>query len=224
MGSKSRIAKEIIPFIEPYLKKDVMYVEPFSGGCNMIDKIKHPLKLANDSHKYLIACFKELQKGWMPPKHISESEYHNIKNNIDKYKDHLVGYVGFNSFGGIWFGGYRRDKEGKRDYWREHYNHMIKQIENLKDVIFTCKDYRDLKLDNCVVYCDPPYVNVSKYKGTMFDTNDFWKWVHKIKNNNIVFVSEYTAPDMYKCIWQKEINSFSKISKNKPIEKLFLCN
>ena len=41
MGSKSRIAKYIVPIIQNYIDDYNIktYVEPFCGGCNVIDKI-----------------------------------------------------------------------------------------------------------------------------------------------------------------------------------------
>ena len=42
MGSKNRIAKELIPYLTAELTEGIYYVEPFEGGCNMIDKIEHP--------------------------------------------------------------------------------------------------------------------------------------------------------------------------------------
>lgn len=41
MGSKNRIAKKLLPYLTADLKDGVHYVEPFAGGCNMIDKIEH---------------------------------------------------------------------------------------------------------------------------------------------------------------------------------------
>ena len=60
MGSKSRIAKYIVPIIQNYIDKNYItkYIEPFCGGCNIIDKIKCDNKIASDSHKYLIEMFK----------------------------------------------------------------------------------------------------------------------------------------------------------------------
>lgn len=42
MGSKSRIAKDIIPIIQKYIDDNEItsYIEPFCGGANVIDKIK----------------------------------------------------------------------------------------------------------------------------------------------------------------------------------------
>ena len=39
MGSKNRIAKELLPIITANLTNDRYYIEPFVGGCNMIDKV-----------------------------------------------------------------------------------------------------------------------------------------------------------------------------------------
>lgn len=49
MGSKNRIAKELIPIITKDLKPNQWYCEPFVGGANMIDKIEHPYKLGGTS-------------------------------------------------------------------------------------------------------------------------------------------------------------------------------
>lgn len=49
MGSKNRIAKELLPIITAELSEGIYYVEPFAGGCNMIDKVEHPLKIAADT-------------------------------------------------------------------------------------------------------------------------------------------------------------------------------
>ena len=39
MGSKARHAKEMLPIILKDRKEGQWYVEPFVGGCNMIDKV-----------------------------------------------------------------------------------------------------------------------------------------------------------------------------------------
>ena len=41
MGSKSRLANELVPIIQNYINDDTKaYIEPFVGGANIIDKIK----------------------------------------------------------------------------------------------------------------------------------------------------------------------------------------
>ena len=43
------------------------------------------------------------------------------------------------------------------------------------------------------------------------------------KQGHTVFISEYQAPDDFKCVWQKEIiNSMNQTKTYKPIEKLFI--
>ena len=56
VGSKNRISKELAPIIQSYINDEtVAYIEPFVGGANMIDKIKHHNKIGSDLHKELIA-------------------------------------------------------------------------------------------------------------------------------------------------------------------------
>ena len=58
MGSKRRIAKEILPIILKNRKQGQYYVEPFVGGCNIIDKVDGN-RIGNDINKYLIALCNE---------------------------------------------------------------------------------------------------------------------------------------------------------------------
>lgn len=95
MGSKNRIAKELIPIITKDLKPNQWYCEPFVGGANMIDKIEHPYKLGADNNKYLIALLEAVQNGQELPEHITKDEYIAVKTNKDNYPDWYVGFVGF---------------------------------------------------------------------------------------------------------------------------------
>ena len=54
MGSKARFAKDLLPIILKDRKEQQYYVEPFVGGCNIIDKVNGK-RIASDSNKYLIA-------------------------------------------------------------------------------------------------------------------------------------------------------------------------
>ena len=83
MGSKRRIAKHLVPIISAHRKANQVYVEPFAGGMNMMENFRGE-RIANDLNHYVIACFKALQGGWIPPKFVSEDEYKDIKNNKDK--------------------------------------------------------------------------------------------------------------------------------------------
>jgi DNA adenine methylase len=104
---------------------------------------------------------------------------------------------------------------------------VAKQVEEMKDVIFQNKPYYELELPpNSIIYCDPPYEGTTKYAND-FDHSFFWTWVRDIsKQGHAVFVSEYSAPADFVCIWEREAKSSlsanGKIGGNKiSIEKLF---
>ena len=230
MGSKARFAKHILPIILKDRQPKQSYIEPFAGGMNMIDKVDG-IRIANDQHEELMAMWQALiYENWDPPKSVSEDEYKAIKYNQDDYPKHLVAYVGFNSFGGKWFAGYRRDKQGKRDYWAEHYRNITKQVPNLEGVILSCKSYTELEIpENSIVYCDPPYASTTKYRDG-FDHDKFWEWCRQqSKAGHQLFVSEYNAPEDFNCIWEKPAKtSFSWHADNLPakksVERLFVFN
>jgi DNA adenine methylase len=70
MGSKNRHANELLPIILSNAIYSQTYIEPFCGGCNMIDKVPLKNRIANDSHYYLICLFKAIVNGWIPPEYI----------------------------------------------------------------------------------------------------------------------------------------------------------
>lgn len=224
MGSKNRIAKEILPIMIKNRKENQFWVEPFVGGANMIDKVNGN-RIGADINKYLIACLNSIANGWIPDSKWSELLYNDIKNNKDEYSPAMVGYAGFAlSYGGKWFGGWRRDSEGKRDCPLEAHKNAVKQQPFLKGIKFIESSYNKLEIpNNSIIYCDPPYASTTKYKDE-FDHNKFWDWCEiQVKKGHTVFVSEYNAPKNWKCIWEKEI--VSSLTKNtgskKGIEKLF---
>ena len=228
MGSKNRIAKEILPIM---LKErgERTWVEPFVGGANVIDKVQGK-RIGNDNQEYVIALYKALQNGYIPPKEVTSDFFFEVENNKDKYPKELVGYLGTQlTFGCEWWGSFRRDNTGKRKYDLEAYNNVMKQQPNLIGIQFTCGDYRDLHIpNNSLIYCDPPYRGVRKYVGNVkFDSDIFWEWCReKNSDGHIVFISEYEAPDDFECVWSKEISASANNSiKNgqglKAVEKLF---
>ena len=53
MGSKNRIAKDILPIMLKDRRENQYWVEPFVGGGNMIDKVDG-LRIGADFNKYVI--------------------------------------------------------------------------------------------------------------------------------------------------------------------------
>ncbi len=226
MGSKNRIAKYILPIMLQYRNPGQWWVEPFVGGANMIDKVDGN-RIGNDSNKYLISLLKEMQKDGFSAPIIDKETFDDMKKCPDSYKEWELGFAGFQlSYGAMWFGSYRRDNIGKRNYSEEAKRNVDKQSKKLKGILFLNKSYLELNIPkNSIIYCDPPYANTAQYKAVgNFDHDKFWRWCEqKSKEGHTVFVSEYTAPDNWECIWQKEI--VSSLTKNtgakKGVEKLF---
>lgn len=138
MGSKRRIARHILPTILADREPGQHYVEPFCGGCNLIDKVTGP-RIANDAHPYLVALLRELQVQvpFAPPA-IGEAAYKQMRKHKDLFPDWLVGYAGFPlSFGAKWFGGYSKDSKGS-DYEARAIRNLNKQAPLLAGIEFHC--------------------------------------------------------------------------------------
>lgn len=226
MGSKNRHAKELLAIMLKDRKPDQFWVEPFVGGCNMIDKVSNP-RIANDWHPHLIAMWKEVAKGWEPPSQVSEELYALCRSSHTV--NETTGFVGFGaSYSGKWFGGYARgdDANGNpRNYADESRRNILRQAPKLNGVEFYCGSYDELKIPSkSLVYCDPPYQGTTEYKTVQFDYEKFWNWCRYMKNiGHTVFVSEYSAPDDFECVWEKRVNnSLTKQTGSKQgVEKLF---
>lgn len=233
MGSKSRIAKQILAIILEGRKEGQYYVEPFCGGCNMIDKVPGN-RIANDSNPYLIAMWEALSWGWDPPKTIEREHYLDVrtcyKQNSDEYPMHYMGWVGFiGGFNGIFFSGYAghsvATRGGKvRDYIGEASRNILAQAPLLDGVQFTNCSYADMIIPpNSIIYCDPPYEGVSKYEYSI-DHEKFWAWCReRVAEGHDVFISEYSAPDDFLCVWKQEVKvTLSTVISKQAIEKLFI--
>lgn len=232
MGSKSRIAKNILPIILKNRKDNQYYIEPFVGGCNMIDKISNP-RMAIDNNKYLIAMWKGLQDNLIRPREIPKDYYSLVRtsyNNKDnQYSDFIIGWVGFTaSFNGRFFdGGYSGQSKG-RDYIQEQIKNIEKQIPFIHGIEFYSGDYKTINYPpNSIIYCDPPYKDTKQYSTSKnFNHEEFWEWCRLMKSQgHKIFISEYDAPEDFECIWQKEItNSLNTNITYKAIEKLYTIN
>lgn len=171
MGSKNRIAKHILPIILKDRKPGQWYVEPFVGGGNMIEKVDGK-RFGADLNPYVIKALELIRDNPESiPDVITEAEYKAAQR--DKPLTGIVGFIGFAmSFGGKWFGGYRRDKAGTkgcienmRTQTRRSKQAAIKQSRLIKGVYFLSAGYQDLEIQNSsIIYCDPPYANTTKYK------------------------------------------------------------
>lgn len=244
MGSKSRIAKYIVPIIQKYIDENdvTKYYEPFVGGANVIDKVNCKKKYGSDLNKYLIALLSHVSNGGELFESVSKDLYDKARtafNNGDtsEFEDWQIGNIGFiASYNGRWFDGgyakpgYEKTKNGERyrDYYREAKDNLMKQTPNLKGTKFVTCDYKKFNenLNNhngYVIYCDPPYAGTKQYaNATKFDYDEFWQTMREWSENNIVLISEQNAPDDFECIWEQEVSrSIKAADKSKSTEKLF---
>lgn len=235
MGNKNRIANELLSIMLKDRKDGQFYVEPFCGGLGTMDKVKGN-RIASDNNKYLIAMWKGLQENRKRPYKISRELYskarkeYNSGTNIE-FDDFLIGWIGWMaSFNGRFYdGGYSGHIVGKtkRDYISEQIRNTEKQIDKIKGIEFRSCDYRNLDIPkDSIIYCDIPYQNTKKYSTSKgFDYDVFWDWCRKMSKENLVFISEYQAPDDFICIYEKSItNSMNTTKTYKPTEKLFKLN
>lgn len=239
-GSKAKIAKHFLPIITKHLNGENWYFEPFVGGCNVIDKIPYNKKVGMDINPCVISMWDAFKRGILPPKEVSKGEYDRLKHMWESSEPissdiaWLIGYVGNAcSYGSSWFNGYAKYNEKKKEnHILEAYNGTIKQIKqfkNLNDTGFICTDYSNDSVypPKSVIYCDPPYMGTKGY-GSNFDHEAFWAWVRKMsKEGHYVYVSEYTAPTDFKCVWSMERpdgmgTTIKGRKQNKKIEKLFV--
>ena len=228
MGSKRRIAKDILPImLEEANKRNItIWLEPFVGGANMIDKVPNTFKrIGVDYNEHTIQaltgirdCIKEL------PLEVSEAYYKSLKG---KEADPITSLIRFGcSFGGKFENGFARDRVGERNFWDETKRNIQKQSCNIQGVKLISKSYKDIQnIKNAVVYCDPPYEGTTGYKTGAFNHVEFWQWCRETAKDNLVFISEYKAPDDFECIWEgvQSTNFASQRTKatHKATEKLF---
>jgi putative site-specific DNA-methyltransferase (fragment) len=203
-GSKSRLAKDIVPIINSFSKGKV-FIDACCGGCNIIANPKYKIeakeKIAYDNNRYLIALLNKFKTDKPNFTDVTEEEYKAVKNNKQNYEDWYVGYVGFlASFGAGFFNGFARSKERNRTLGA--YNGLSKQ--DFSDIEIKQQDLFNLQTTNAVIYIDPPYINTKKYK-TKFDYQKFWNKAKELSQYNIVLVSEQTIPDNVEILLEKEL-------------------
>ncbi len=237
MGSKSRVAKNILPIIQEAINNYNIknYIEPFCGGCNVIDKVKCERKIASDNNKYLIGLLQNIDKVSFLPKFVTKEHYSEVRDCFNKgltiFPDWYIGAIGFlASYNGRFFdGGYAgvvKTKDGViRDYYDEAKRNLVAQIPKLKNIEFQCCDYKKYTMyKDCLFYLDPPYKDVKQYGlNRGFDHEEFWSWCREISKNNIVFISEHEAPSDFKCVWQQELKrTIDNKQRKKVTERLFI--
>lgn len=236
MGSKANIANQIAPFIHSYMMVNGLttYIEPFVGGANMMEKVQATERIGYDKNRYIISLFKYLQQGGELPEDVSRAQFNDCRVHFradDGYYEDwylaAVGYLaGFN--GRFYDGSYAEPAtygDKYRDYYQERKKNILTQFKSLQDVTFEVSDYRILKPNNCLVYCDPPYANTKQYLEIekTFNHTEFWDIMREWSKSNIVLISEENGPEDFDVIWEHDVvRSVNASDKKSVSEKLFI--
>lgn len=228
MGSKNRIAKHLLPIMLAECEKHNIekWVEPFVGGANMIDKVPDSFeRIGYDLNNHVIHALIDIRDNVdVLPDSVSESDYRALFGLKPAPINSWIRFM--LSFGGKLDNGYAREKgSDETTFCGYGKRNALKQSPKIQNVQFICDSYENLSFENTLIYCDPPYAGTSGYKTGAFDHDKFFDWCREQAKNNIVFVSEYNAPDDFECVWQGEIKtnfaSQRKTATHNAIEKLF---
>lgn len=237
-GSKNRLAKELVPIIQKYIDDNniKIYIEPFVGGANMIDKIHCEKRIGTDLNKNVVTLLKYIQEHPdipIAPEDVSFEHYADVRSNqhTNKYPPEYVSLIGYcASYGGRYFdGGYGRDARGDRCVYKERLKNLKEQAPLLKNIRFGSfgyLDYEPSKYKGCLFYLDPPYRNTKQYAKNIIDYDKFYDWCKELSKNNIVLISEFYMPDNFRCIWEKERKILQKSDRKQgeiKTEKLYIA-
>ena len=239
LGSKARIAYDILLIMLKGMKAGDTFVDAFCGGCNLLDKVPDTFhRIGNDKNKYLVAMWVRLTHyGWNPPTEIDRGVYNIYRQSFNQKKfdddtsisawDAEVGWYGFmGSFNGRFFdGGYSGHDVSGRDYISEQIRNTLAQVPKLRNIDWYFSDYDKIPLpEYSTIYCDIPYKDTKQYSTSKnFDYERFYNWCREMKaQGHRVFVSEYQMPEDFKCVWEKQItNAMNQKNTYKPTERLF---
>lgn len=221
MGSKGIISKKLLTEMLPHRKPGQTWVEPFVGSGGIIQHVTGK-RIGGDVDECMVAFLNKIRDGWVPEP-INREDYNHVKNNKSEYAPEFLAYVGYGcSFGAKWFGGFAKSSDG-RDYSREAIRSIHKQAPMLYGAEFCHAPYNELNIpEGSFIYCDPPYQGAAKYKNSI-DHTAFWQWCRDMTaDGHTVFVSEYSAPDDFTCVFELVHRTTLNKNQSSPrIERLF---
>lgn len=232
LGGKTRIGDQIASIINRNLASSAYtraYWEPFAGSLGVMRHISPAVsRFGSDIHSGLIAMWIAIQRGWEPPRMVSERLYKDVRDGKIKVEPHERAFVGFGcSYSGKWFGGYSRG-EG-RNYADENARAAMYKMSRCKDVTFFCADFeRAPPLPRMIIYCDPPYCCTTGYEtDRTWSSARLWGRVREwASSGHMVFVSEYQAPGDFVEVWSKRVNvstgGNARESRKRNTERLFV--
>ena len=212
-----------------------VWVEPFCGMCSVARaawKLNPTYRFhLSDANESLIVLLQAIQTGWMPSKTLAKltnGEYKRIRSQADSLTPEYAFIATALSFGGKWFGGLA-GVNNSRYSTEDYFNRACVEIQKMHeffcgaDVDIQCSEYEySTVVDDCILYCDPPYLGTTKIFKP-FDSNRFTEWVVRNSLRSRVYVSEYTQLDRsFIPVWSKtQSEHLSKTIGAKRTERLY---
>ncbi len=221
LGGKTKNSKAITAILKQH--KNIPFIEPFCGGLNIAVRMTGYEMFLNDGNDALISMYKALIDGTfiLPTEPILKEEYDKLQL---AEPSPLRTFVSFAlSYGGKEWGGYdpyydKRGEVGKTTGMATR--STAKKIAAIKHATFSATDYRELDAHGCLIYCDPPYIETTGYSKGL-DYNEFWETMRKWSKDNIVYISEWQAPDDFEIVWEKPYKVQMCKEQQERVEKLY---
>lgn len=222
LGGKHRLAKKISRYLKKIRKPGQTYLEPFVGAANVLCLMDNP-RIGSDIHLDVILLLRAARDNKLSnfPKEMTKKQYNILKRSKPSPLRGLVGHGC--SFAGVWFSTYAHDIRSRKSFYGIALDSIKRKGIKLQGSTLNCKNYLNLNPINCLIYCDPPYNNTySPGNKRYFNNTKFWQVMREWSKNNTVIISEYKAPDDFKCVLSIKYNlQINTTSDNKRIEKLF---
>lgn len=228
-GGKAKLGKEISQVIQNIEHDNNewngTYFEPFCGllgvGIHFAEQGRNVV--ACDSNKDLILMWKALKRGWNPPILCTREKYNGLK--VSNTHSAERGFLGIAcAYSGIFFAGYRPESN-KQNFFMNTRKGLLGMVKYLKNVKFLkSQSYTNFQPTGMTIYCDPPYKN-NNFRSEHFDDFDhkeFWDLMRVWSQDNLVFISEYTAPRDFEVVWSKTMGSVYNAKKKENVEKIFI--
>lgn len=216
-GGKGRVAPKIAALINRTLQPGQAYVEPFVGACWIMKHIKSDRRYGGDANLDLVLMWHAVQRGWLPPMGMSEAMYAELRGDEPSP---LRGFAAFEcSFAGKWFGGYARGQGA--NFAARGRRRLLSDRFKIAGVVFCVADYRAWNPVGAVIYCDPPYEGTTGFAAIgKFDSAAFWDQVRHWSRRNVVYVSEYRAPDDFRIVLEQPTRTGLKDKTGRTIRRL----
>lgn len=228
IGGKAKEADHILEVLNDPLFDGMDYLEPFVGYAHVLRRVQNKRSYtASDDNDLLICLLKGVQTHKRLP-NISAARYDRMRDEDKVTFNHAVAAFAYSYAGKEWGGYtdiyYRNGRRHSYSEERKKYYKSLMQNDIFKRTRLRCCDYEVHRPKNKIIYCDPPYGNTTQYNGELFDSEWFWDVMRKWSRDNIVFISEYSAPRDFVCIASanKSMSLSGRGSAGKRRERLYV--